>query len=335
MTSIKVTVVIVTYRSADLAIGCLRSLDVERSTPGIQTRAVIVDNASGDSPSISAAIEANGWHTWATLVEASSNGGFAYGNNVAFQRAYEEGPPKYLLMLNPDTIVLKGAIGALVRFLEDHSEVGIVGGSFENADGSDWPMAFRFPSILGELEQGIQLRLVTSLLRPWVVGVQMTPQAQPIDWVSGASMMIRREVLDAIGGLDENYFLYFEETDFCLRARRSGFSTWYVPESRVVHIAGQSTKVTERDAAPRRLPSYWFQSRRRYFLVNHGVSYAIAADILALVGHSLGSLKRMVQGRKKLGIPCFRRDLLKHSAIWKKNRREPAIRNVIHASTVP
>ena len=106
-------------------------------------------------------------------------------------------------------------------------------------------------------------------------------------------MMIRHDVLAAIGGLDENYFLYFEETDFCRRARRAGFSTWYVPESRVMHIGGQSTQITSSAAAPGRLPSYWFESRRRYFAVTFGIRRAMAIDMVAILAHSLGWLKRV------------------------------------------
>ena len=259
MSNIDVVVVVVSYRCADLTIDCLRSVEVERSTVDVRIRAIVVDNASGDASLISQAIEAHGWSSWTTLIIAPRNGGFAYGNNLAFQRAYEDHAPDYLLMLNPDTVVRKGAIGALVRFLEAHSSVGIAGSSFENLDGSEWPIAFRFPSILGELEHGLQFGLATRIFRPWVGAVQMSQVPQPIDWVPGASMMIRRTVVDSIGGFDENYFLYFEETDFCFRAKGAGFSTWYVPESRVMHIAGQSTKLTERNAAPIRLPAYWFE----------------------------------------------------------------------------
>jgi N-acetylglucosaminyl-diphospho-decaprenol L-rhamnosyltransferase len=151
-------------------------------------------------------------------VKAPKNGGFAYGNNLAIQRAYEVGPPDYVYLLNPDTVLRKGAIGVLAHFLEAHPDVGIAGSSFENLDGTDWPIAFRFPSMLSEFEGGLQFGLATWVLRRWVIAVQMSKVAQPIDWVPGASMMIRRAVIEAIGGLDENYFLYFEETDFCLRA---------------------------------------------------------------------------------------------------------------------
>ena len=328
MSDIDVAIAIVSYRSAKLTIDCLRSIDAERSTPGVRIRAIVVDNASGDAGEIAEAIATNSWSSWVAVVKAPRNGGFAYGNNLAFERARSDGPTDYFYMLNPDTIVRKGAIGALTRFLEANPAVGIAGSSFENLDGSDWPIAFRFPSIMSELESGLRFGLATRVLRRWVVAVKMSSVPQPIDWVSGASMMIRRAVLDAIGGFDENYFLYFEETDFCWRAKKAGFSTWYVPESRVMHIAGQSTSVTERDAPVKRLPAYWFESRRRFFSVAYGAPYAAAADLAALVAHGLGSLKRMVQ-RRNNGIPYFLSDLMRHSVLWPKNRRLPHIKNFV------
>ena len=334
MSEIGVAVAIVSYKSAALTIDCLRSIQDERSTPGLHIRVIVVDNASNDAPLIAEAIAANGWSSWVTLVEAPRNGGFAYGNNVAFQTAYDDEPPAYLHMLNPDTIVRKGAVAALVRFLETHPEVGIAGSSFENRDGSEWPIAFRFPSLLSELEEGLHLGAASRMLRHWIVAKRMPSVPTPIDWVPGASMMIRRAVVDAIGGLDENYFLYFEETDFCLRARKAGFPTWYVPESRVMHIAGQSTKVTERNAVPKRLPAYWFESRRRYFAANHGVGYAMAADVVALLAHALGSLKRAVQRRKNVGIPHFLTDFAQHSVLWPRNRKLAATKRFIPLAKV-
>jgi GT2 family glycosyltransferase len=235
-------------------------------------------------------------------------------------------------MLNPDTVVRKGAIGALVRFLEAHPDVGIAGSSFENFDGSDWPIAFRFPSFTSELEHGLQFSLATRVFRRWVVAAQMSPMEQPIDWVPGASMMIRRAVIDTIGGFDENYFLYFEETDFCFRAKKAGFSTWYVPGSRVMHIAGQSTKLTERKAAPKRLPDYWFESRRRYFAATYGVRYAMVTDVVALLAHGLGSLKRVAQRRTGGGTPHFLADFARHSVLWPKNRKLDVIKHFIPRS---
>jgi N-acetylglucosaminyl-diphospho-decaprenol L-rhamnosyltransferase len=329
MRSLDVTVVIVSYQTAQLTIDSLRSVSDERSTVGLQIRAVVVDNASGDLPMIADAVAANDWSAWVTCVLAPMNGGFAYGNNLGIQQAYAYGAPDYLHLLNPDAQVRSGAIGSLVNFMEAHPDVGIAGGSFENMDGSDWPFAFRFPSLLGELDARLELGLVTRLLRPWVVPRVMTKTPQPVDWVCGASMMIRASVLKAIGGLDENYFLYFEETDYCFRAKQAGYSTWYVPQSRVMHMAGQSTKVDQRDAAPKRKPPYWFESRRRYFALTHGVRRAMMIDAVALLAHSLGLLKRILLFRTRTAIPHFFRDLAHQSVLWPRNRHFPMIRSSI------
>jgi N-acetylglucosaminyl-diphospho-decaprenol L-rhamnosyltransferase len=321
---LEVAVVIVTYKSARLTIENLRSLQADFAIPWLRVRAIVVDNASGDLPEITRAIEENGW-SWATPVAAPKNGGFGYGNNLGIERAFALGNPSYLYLLNPDTQVRSGAIASLVRFLEDNPGVGIAGSSFETEDGSDWPIAFRFPSMLGEIDQGLNFGFVSNLLRRWATVRRMSKENEPVDWISGASMMIRPGVFKALGGMDENYFLYFEETDFCTRARREGFSTWYVPESRVMHIGGQSTSVAPGSSA--RLPSYWFESRRRYFAVTYGVARAMMIDVIAVLAHSLGLVKKIFQGRREAIVPHFISDLLRHSILWKRNRNIPVSRS--------
>jgi GT2 family glycosyltransferase len=324
MPSFDVAVVIVTYKSAQLTIQSLRSLESERASSGLNIRATVVDNASGDLPAIQQALGPNGWSSWVTLVPAPMNGGFAYGNNLGVQHAYAAATPDYIYLLNPDAEVRPGAISALVRFLEARPDVGIAGSSFEYLDGRDWPMAFRFPTIWSELSEGLQIGLVARLLNKWVVARRMTQITQPIDWICGASMMIRPAVFAAIGGFDENYFLYFEETDFCNRALKAGFSTWYVPESRVMHIMGQSTRITDETLELQRRPAYWFESRRRYFAVTFGVGHAMLIDLVAFFSGSLGLLKRTVQRRR--GVPYYLRDLLKHTILWSHNRQFPEVR---------
>jgi GT2 family glycosyltransferase len=321
-----VVVVIVTYKSAALTIDGLHSIAQERSTAGFPIRAVVVDNDSGDAPQIAHAIETLGWH-WCTLVRAPKNGGFAYGNNLGIARAYEDRAPSYVYLLNPDAQVRPGAIQSLTRFMEAHRDVGIAGSSFETFDGSDWPIAFVFPSLTSELLQGMELGLLMRLFQRRMVAQTMAKVNQPIDWICGASMLIRPAVLDAIGGLDENYFLYFEETDFCYRAKKAGFPTWYVPESRVMHIMGQSTTITDQKMGPRRLPSYWFESRRRYFAKTYGVGKAIRIDLITILACSIGLLKRTLMGRRNAGTPRFIRDLIIHSIIWPRNRALHPVRS--------
>lgn len=321
MHELTVTVVIVSYRSAELTIECLRSVHAERSAAGPRIRAVVVDNDSGDHPAIAHAVNENGWASWVATVLAPRNGGFAYGNNLGIRDALQVGPTDYVYLLNPDTQVHAGAISALVRFLEGHKEVGIAGSSFENADGSEWPIAFRFPSLVSEFSQALGFGPVMRLLDRWAVAKEMSQaQEQQTDWICGASMMIRAAVLEAIGGLDEGYFLYFEETDFCLRARRAGFPTWYVPESRVMHVGGQSTGVTERNAAPKRLPTYWFDSRRRYFVRAFGTKRAMAIDLVVLLAYPLGWLKRFALRQRRQSVPHYYRDFIRGSVLWARNR---------------
>jgi N-acetylglucosaminyl-diphospho-decaprenol L-rhamnosyltransferase len=325
-----VAVVIVTYKCARLTIACLKALQNERSKPELSIRAVVVDNASGDLADISRAVDDNQWSSWVTLVAAPKNGGFAYGNNLGIERASAAGTPSYVYLLNPDTEVRTGAVAALVQFLEAHPEAGIAGSSFETGEGEEWKIAFRFPTLLSEFEQGLELGVATRLLDRWAVVRRLGSSCEAVDWVSGSSMMIRPEVFAAVGGLDENYFLFFEETDLCRRARRAGFTTWYVPESRVMHIGGASTAVNS--GTRTRLPAYWFESRRRYFSVAYGVPYAMATDLVALGAHLLGTAKRFLAGRRHDSRLDFIHGLLRHSVLWSRNRAVAPFRSRIARS---
>lgn len=318
-----VAIIIVSYRSAELTIAALRSVDAARVSSAHAIRAVVIDNASGDASEITGAVARHFWSSWVTVIQAPRNGGFAYGNNLGIRYAYSAAIPDYVYLLNPDAEVREGAIDALVRFLELHPKVGLAGSEIENVDGSEWPIAFRFPSLLSELNDGLNLGIASRLLGRWLVPRKMGKTAGPVDWICGASMMIRPAVLAAIGGLDENYFLYFEETDFCRRASRAGFQTWYVPESRVRHMKGQSTGADTDRTGASRLPAYWFQSRRRYFALAFGTPGAMVIDVVAVGAHALGYIKRILQSRRHTAVPHFTRDLLAHSIVRPRNRRIP------------
>jgi N-acetylglucosaminyl-diphospho-decaprenol L-rhamnosyltransferase len=331
MNDIDIAIVIVSYKSAQLAIECLASIDAERQaaqSPAI--RVVLVDNASGDLRHIAGAVEQNGWYSWVTLVEAPRNGGFAYGNNLGIASAYAQRRPTYIHLLNPDTQVRSGAITALAEFLETHPQVGIAGSSFETEDGKDWPYAFRFPTLLSEIDQGIQVGLITRMLSRWTVAQPMKPIAQVTDWISGASMMIRPGVFESIGCLDENFFLYFEETEFCHRARRAGFATWYVPQSRVMHMIGKSTNVNEKTRISRRLPGYWFDSRMRYYASTRSMGRAALIDVGTILSNLLGLAKCTLLRRPS--TPHYIRDLLAHSALLRKNRRIAPLKSYFPAT---
>ena len=155
---------------------------------------------------------------------------------------------------------------------------------------------------------------MTKLLRRWVVN-RIMPQdhAQPTDWVAGACMLIRREVFDTIGLMDETYFLYYEEVDFCLQAQRHGWPCWYVPSSRIMHIGGQSTGQTERFRRPPRTPKYWFTARRHYFRKNFGLLGLIAADLAFGVSFATWRLRRWVFRKPDVDPPHHLGDFWKNS----------------------
>jgi N-acetylglucosaminyl-diphospho-decaprenol L-rhamnosyltransferase len=134
-----------------------------------------------------------------------------------------------------------------------------------------------------------------------------------VDWVAGASLMVRREVFDAIGPLDEGYFMYFEEVAFCLKAARAGWPCWYVPTSRIVHLVGQSSGVTRAGDERKRLPPYWFEARRRYFLSNYGRARTLAADLLYTAGYSASQLRRLIGRKPAEGPRHLFRDFIRHN----------------------
>ncbi len=309
----KLLVVIVNFRVADLTIDCLRSAAAEISqTPEI--RVEVCENGTGDSSAerIQKAIADNGWTAWCSLTAISPNLGFTGGNNAILRPAMRSNdPPQYFLLLNADTIVRANAFKILIDFMDEHPLVGIAGCRLEELDGTPQRSAFRFLSPASEFEEGLKLGLVSHLLRRWIVAPPVIDQPFETDWVSGACMIIRREVFRDVGLLDEGFYTYFDDCDLCLNARRKGWPTWYVPAAHVAHLKGRSTGVKNKD--PARLPSYYFQARRRYFLKNHGLTYAAFADLGQIVGQALWRLRVWLTGKKDPSPPYFLKDLIHHS----------------------
>jgi N-acetylglucosaminyl-diphospho-decaprenol L-rhamnosyltransferase len=311
-------IVVLNYRTPELTVECLQSLvgEVARLP---NTQVTVVDNASGDQSveKIGTAIAQQGWESWITFLPLEQNGGYAFGNNAAIRPVLASNPPPYILLLNPDTIVRPGAIQALIDFMDSHPKVGIAGSRLEDPDGTPQQSAFRFPSILSELDGGLRLGIVSKLLANRVVAPPVSEVDCQTDWVAGASMIVRREVFEAIGLMDEKYFLYFEEVDFCLASHRAGWQCWYVPASRVVHFVGQSSGVTDTKRQPQRRPTYWFDSRRRYFVKNYGWWYAVLTEAVWATGFALWRLRRLIQRKPDTDPPQMLQDFLRNSVLLK------------------
>lgn len=312
----KLLIVIVNYKSARLTLDCLQSLDAEISSlcpKGLDITVIVADNKSSDD-SVDRLQVARASRPWLTIQPLPKNGGFAYGNNAAIAPALAgSDKPDFVLLLNPDTIVLPGAIQALLDFMSANPKVGIAGSRLEDPDGTPQRSAFRFHSIAGEFERGIRMGFVTRLLHKKMIAPPVPDEAGPCDWVAGASMMIRRAVFETAGLLDERYFMYFEEVDFCLAARRAGWSCWYVPASRVVHLVGAVSQMSDNRRHRARRPAYWFESRRRYFVKNHGWIYAALADVAYLTAHAMWRLRRLLQRKEDTDPPRLLLDSLAHS----------------------
>jgi len=314
-------VVIVNYRTAPLVIDCLRSLHPEeKAIAGMKV--AVVDCCSGDEsvPVLSNAIADNHWRRWVSLLPLEENAGFARGNNAAIRMAMQSAdPPKYVMLLNPDTLVRPGAVQSLLDFLESRSEAGMAGSRLEDGDGNVQISAFRFPSILSEIESCLRFWLATRLLARWMVAPPPPQQSVPVDWLSGASLLIRRAVLEEIGLLDEGYFMYYEDVDFCRAARQAGWSCWYVPESRVVHLVSQASGI-ETNLKPR--PTYWFEARRRYFLKNRGFVYTALCDAAWIASFTLWRVRRALMNKPDTDPPGLLRDFIRRS-VFARGRAVP------------
>jgi GT2 family glycosyltransferase len=296
---VKVLAVIVNHKRPELVLQGLKSLAPELEAIGGGSKAIVTDASGDDSADIiERGIRELGFGGWATLLRLDKNGGYGYANNRAIQSGLAgQDPPEFFYLLNPDAYVYPGAVRELLGCMEQRPDVGLCGSQQEQPDGSVNRSAFRFPSVRSELIIGSRLGILKRLFPDSEIAPVPPEQPAPADWLSGASLLVRRSVFERAGLFDETFFLYFEETDLCLRALRMGFRCWYVPSSRVVHLEGQSTGVTDSRAAPQRMPRYWFESRQHYFMKNHGPLTKTIADVAWTVGFVSWRARRRLQGK--------------------------------------
>ena len=309
----KLLVIILNYRITDLTIDCLRSLEPEvNRVPGMKV-AVLENGTGGDAERrLREAIVSNGWGPWAELTAVTPNRGFTGGNNIIIRQWMgSPEPPEYFLLLNADTLVRPGAFESLVRFMDRHPEAGIAGSRLLWPDGPPQGSPFRFPNIATEFDRGLRLGVVTRLLSRWVARIPPPDADCRVDWVSGASTIIRRAVVEAIGPLDEGLYSYFDDVDYCMNALRAGWQTWFVPGSEVVHLEGASTGINAK--AVTRRPGYWFEARRRFYLRNYGPAYTVATDAAFLVGFALWRMRRRIQGKPDTDPPHMLYDSFRNS----------------------
>jgi hypothetical protein len=315
----KLTTILLNWRTPEMTLKAAEAALRELPSVSGKWNVVIVDNHSRDGSeevlrnALAQRRKSDDGLQWdrVELVQSGHNGGFGAGNNFAMRRALRsEDPPEYFYILNSDAFPDPDSIRLLVEYLDTHAQVGIVGSYIHGVDGEPHVTAFRFPSVQSEIEGSLRLGVVSRALDEHVVPIGIPETTREVDWLAGASMMIRRSVLEQVGLFDESFFLYFEETDLCHRTRDAGWKVVYVKESSVAHVGSASTGMK----TWKKVPEYWFDSRRHYFLKNHGPAYTLAATTSRVLGSAVWQVRRRLQSKPDEDPPGFLPGLLRHSS---------------------
>lgn len=228
-----VSIVIVNWKVKDLLRKCLES--VFRETKGVSFEVLVTDNDSHDG-SVEMILKD---FPQVTLLANNRNVGFAAGNNPAMARADGE----FVLLLNPDTALKDDAISAMVGWMRKNPHAAILGPRLEGGDGKLQPSVRAFPTLMSQALIMLKLHHVLrgfGPLRGYFADGFDYAKAAAVDQVMGAAFLIRRELMNEIGLLDERFFIWFEEVDYCKRAKDAGFQVWYAPVATIVHRGGES-----------------------------------------------------------------------------------------------
>jgi hypothetical protein len=292
------SVVIVSWNTRELLRRCLQSL--ERELVGIDAEVFVVDNNSWDGSPDMVADE----FPWVNLVRNKTNRGFAAANNQAIR--FSEG--RRILLLNPDTEVHPNAIRTLLEFLDDHPAAGVVAPQLLNSDGSVQRSCRAFPTFESMLYELIGLSRLfpnQTRFRQYKMLDFDHSYEREVDQPEGACLLVRREVIESIGMLDEGYFMLFEEVDWCYMIKEAGWEIWFTPTAQVVHHHGQSikqVKVKMIFCSHRGLYRFW---RKHYagelaLLAPFVYVGLMALAVLRVISHVARNTMARVQGRQIL-----------------------------------
>ncbi len=260
---VDLSIVIVSWNVRDLLRQCLRSILADLSAcqlANLQTcEVIVVDNVSTDGSAEMVQAEFPDVH----LTVNAENRGFPAANNQGL--AIAEG--RYALILNPDTEVVGDALATMVAYADANPDVGVVGPQLLNDDGSVQSSRRRFPNLATALFESTWLQACASrrLLQRYYVQDQPDDATLDVDWVMGAALMVRQEAIEQVGPMDEGYFMYSEELDWCKRFKDAGWRVVYLPSAQIVHYGGKSSDqvVTSRHI-------HFQCSKVRYFRKFHG-----------------------------------------------------------------
>ena len=290
-------VVIVNYRTPALTEACAASLApmLEAADAGV----VIVDNASGDGSfeRLARACAAMPAADRIRVVASPRNGGFSAGNNIGVSAVNAD----FVLFLNSDAEAAPGALTALLAAVGRAPEAGLITPRIVSSDGDSVVSRFRNHTPLSEFVDGAQSGPVARLFPGAEVPIFPDDVSSRPDWVSFAAVMVRRAALEKAGPMDEGFFLYYEDCDYCRRITRLGYGIEYAPAAVFRHDEGGSTKLQEKTGARARLPAYYYASRSRYFRKYYGPLGPAAANVAWYAGRAVAKA-RGVFGRPAPGV---------------------------------
>lgn len=222
----KLSIIIVSWNTRNLLKGCLAS--IYQGTVGLAFEVWVVDNNSIDG---SVAMVRSDFPS-VKIISNQENIGFATANNQAIKKSIGE----YILLLNSDTVVYNGAVGQMVQFMDEHPDAGAATGRLLLPDGTAQSYIYGNDPTLSYLIR----RNLTKIIKKRDLHNWDSHEVLEVQWVTGAFMMVRRAVIDKVGGLDENIFMYFEDNEWCYRMRQQGWKVYYNPKVEIAHLAGQS-----------------------------------------------------------------------------------------------
>ena len=289
-------VIIVNYKTPALCLDCLDSLWIGGDG---NAEILVVDNASGDdSVEIINRSIADNNRSNTRAISSEVNAGFSAGNNIGIKQSTAD----FILLLNSDTIVRPGAIDILMQTLIDNPGMGMASPRLEWPDEQPQESCFRFHRPINELIRSACTGPITKLLKRYEVPVAVDEGISYPEWTSFACVMIRREVFDDIGLLDEEFFMYFEDVDYCQRAQRAGWNIIHNPNARVVHLRGGSSPVKSQAAKKKRLPRYFYESRTRYYNNYFGRSGLLAANLFWHLGWLIARVRKLFNSNYQSNI---------------------------------
>jgi hypothetical protein len=292
---------IVNFRTPDHCIGCLASLAIEHEgMSGIRVVVADGDSEDGSVEAIEEWITINGHAGWISVLPLRINGGFGWAHNQVMMRALKsDSPPAFIYLLNPDTVLEPGAVLALRNVFDRDCQIGCVGSQMINVEGSLQPAGFRLANIRTEFARGANTHILVRLLFALPHLIHAGDDTSEIEAVSGASFMIRTAALGEVGLFDTGFFLYFEEFEWMKRFRDNGWKIAHEPRSRVHHVGGAATKLSQdrKVLAQSARPFYWYQSQRRYLYRTLGVNRARIAGLAWFLGYILIACPRAFLSR--------------------------------------